>query len=339
MTSGGGATKYSDWITYSFDTTKQHLVHFQTNGAQYAPYINYLSGSHYKSTATDETLVQDVTKDGDRSGFHCLKILETSYSNTWQATLTTEPTKVWLDGVLGTKETAIANLDTANEWFWASNVLYVYSTSDPDTAYITPGIEAAQRNFCITTNSKDYIIIGPGIQFKYANSANVLLNGANQSELNYCISIDGVDGVEMDTAASKVQNCVIYNCTNGIDVDAAGYVKNTIIRNCTDDLEETGASINKTTNSIEDDGAGDPLMVDPANGDFLLQKTSPCRDAGTDVGLTRDYRNTLVPKGSAPDIGAHEYFQAVIIVAGIGENPWLFGILAGFAIIAYRKRR
>lgn len=61
-------------------------------------------------------------------------------ANSWSATLTTEPTAVFFNGTKGTKESAEANLDATNEWFWASNVLYVYSTSDPDTAYTSPGI-------------------------------------------------------------------------------------------------------------------------------------------------------------------------------------------------------
>jgi len=41
--------------------------------------------------------------------------------------------------------------------------------------------------------------------------------------------------------------------------------------------------------------------------DFKIASDSPCRDAGTDVGLHTDYFNQYVPSGSAPDIGAHEY--------------------------------
>ena len=198
------------------------------------------------------------------------------------------------------------NLDEANEWVWGSNVIYVYSTSDPDINYFEPGIEVSQRDFCIDTNSQDYIIIQQ-LKLQHGNAANVLLDGANQTDLNYCISIDGIDGVEIDTAVSKVQNCIIYDCINGIDVDAAGDVKNTIIRNCTDDLEETGASINRTTNSIQDDGAADPLMTDPANDDFTLQFGSPCMNMGVHLGLFLDYAGLPVPIGHRPDIGAYEH--------------------------------
>ena len=49
----------------------------------------------------------------------------------------------------------------------------------------------------------------------------------------------------------------------------------------------------------------DPLMTDPANGDFTLQVTSPCINAGVDVGLTEDYAGN--PIVGLPDIGAYEY--------------------------------
>ena len=41
--------------------------------------------------------------------------------------------------------------------------------------------------------------------------------------------------------------------------------------------------------------------------DFYLQPTSPCIDAGTDVGFTKDLSGTPVPKGRSFDIGACEY--------------------------------
>lgn len=50
-----------------------------------------------------------------------------------------------------------------------------------------------------------------------------------------------------------------------------------------------------------------PLFVNPAGGDFHLQTNSPAIDAGTDIGLSQDREGSSVPKGSAPDIGAHEY--------------------------------
>lgn len=58
----------------------------------------------------------------------------------------------------------------------------------------------------------------------------------------------------------------------------------------------------------------DPKFVDPANNDFRLQAGSPCIDAGASVGLSEDYANNKVPKGSQPDIGAFEYDWVKFII-------------------------
>ena len=52
-----------------------------------------------------------------------------------------------------------------------------------------------------------------------------------------------------------------------------------------------------------------PLFVNPSGYDFHLQQTSPAKDNGTSVGLTRDLDGTSVPQGSAVDIGAYEFVQ------------------------------
>jgi len=53
--------------------------------------------------------------------------------------------------------------------------------------------------------------------------------------------------------------------------------------------------------------AAKPLLLDLPNGDFHLGQGSPCIDAGTGVGLTRDFDGTPVPQGAAPDVGAYEF--------------------------------
>ncbi len=75
----------------------------------------------------------------------------------WQAACNTAPNVVWFDDVLGTKETAIANLNAEYEWYWTGNVLYVYSTTNPDAAYTSPGIEAGARNYCVNNVGKSYV--------------------------------------------------------------------------------------------------------------------------------------------------------------------------------------
>jgi parallel beta-helix repeat protein len=54
---------------------------------------------------------------------------------------------------------------------------------------------------------------------------------------------------------------------------------------------------------------GAPLLVSASTSDFSLQSTSPCINAGTDVGLSVDLAGRQVPYGAAPDIGAYEWWS------------------------------
>ena len=57
------------------------------------------------------------------------------------------------------------------------------------------------------------------------------------------------------------------------------------------------------------DTSVDPLLVDPANGDFHLAPGSPCINAGDPANYPpTDFEGEVRPNGSAPDIGADEYY-------------------------------
>jgi len=80
-------------------------------------------------------------------------------SDIWSATVTTEPQQVWMDGTFGDRQEDLISCVNEYDWFWGSNVLYVFAASDPDTRYTTPGVEATQRDRGINTVDKDYIDI------------------------------------------------------------------------------------------------------------------------------------------------------------------------------------
>lgn len=62
-------------------------------------------------------------------------------------------------------------------------------------------------------------------------------------------------------------------------------------------------TVSGDTNSI----AQDPCFSDPDNNILTLRSDSPCIDAGSDVGLSKDYAGTPIFKGGTVDIGAFEY--------------------------------
>ena len=70
---------------------------------------------------------------------------------------------------------------------------------------------------------------------------------------------------------------------------------------------KTGVDAGHDRNSL----STNPLLVNVSANNFQLTSSSPCLDAGTDVGLPKDIIGTVIPKGNAPDIGAYEYFSAV----------------------------
>ncbi len=71
-------------------------------------------------------------------------------------------------------------------------------------------------------------------------------------------------------------------------------------------VNHTLATWKTATSQDANSFADDPLFVSAAVGDYHLQAGSPCIDAGTDVGLTRDHAGSAVPAGTAPDVGAYE---------------------------------
>jgi hypothetical protein len=106
--------------------------------------------------------------------------------NTWGATCTTEPNIVFFDGTRGTKVANLAAVDSERDWFWASNVLYCYSTTDPDTAYTSPGIESGSRTACVYLDSKDYVTV-ENLELKHANLDGVrLATAGNNLTVNAC---------------------------------------------------------------------------------------------------------------------------------------------------------
>ena len=101
-------------------------------------------------------------------------------------------------------------------------------------------------------------------------------------------------------------NCIVYNNSamyGGVQGDNI-YVypdgSTATINYCDLIMPEYGATGN---NNIDED----PLFVNAANGDFHLQESSPCIDAGTDIGY--------LYVGDAPDMGCYEY--------GYAEAPYV----------------
>lgn len=55
--------------------------------------------------------------------------------NVWEIAHTTHPRHVYFDGVRGTERSSKEELTQEYDWYWGGAKIFVYSTSDPDTAY------------------------------------------------------------------------------------------------------------------------------------------------------------------------------------------------------------
>jgi uncharacterized protein YjdB len=144
--------------------------------------------------------------------------------------ITTGGTKVWGGYVSGT-----AGLVSAYQWTWVSNYIYVYSTSNPASAYT--GIEVPQRNLCIDTRYKEYVDID-GIDCFYSGWIGIDANsthGNTENKTNLTVQNCEVGYIGGRTTAQEgyglytpytnliVRGCTIHDCgRRGIALNVYG---------------------------------------------------------------------------------------------------------------------
>ena len=68
-------------------------------------------------------------------------------------------------------------------------------------------------------------------------------------------------------------------------------------------LSDYQSASGKDANTISQD----PVFTNPSNDHFTLECSSPCIDAGENVGLLRDYLGVDIAQGKGVDIGAFEF--------------------------------
>lgn len=117
-----------------------------------------------------------------------------------------------------------------------------------------------------------------------------------------CVVDTCTTGLSVGNDISVINNTV-YNCTTGISLtvqDRCGIMLNNIIDACTTSFSSSSANysrltfndfncVNGTTDYTnftagENDIDADPLLNDPASGDFTLASGSPCFDAAMKLG-------------------------------------------------------
>jgi hypothetical protein len=170
-------------------------------------------------------------------------VFSASSDTIWQAAVTTEPEVVAFDGTVGTIVTDFGTLVADKQWYWTGNVLYQYSTSDPDTRYTAPGTEASIRNNGILAANIAYVTV-QDIDAKYTQLANVYVlgnvgthDGWTFSRLNltgggggggglYVKAADAVTITDVISNYSDGPGLYLYNVTNSTITDSQGNYAN-----------------------------------------------------------------------------------------------------------------
>ncbi|MFB3787126.1 MAG: right-handed parallel beta-helix repeat-containing protein [bacterium] len=129
----------------------------------------------------------------------------------WKASVTPEPQVVAFNDAVGEKVASVASINSATDWYWASNVLYIYSTSDPDTAFTNPGIEAGQRLYNIYSNNFDYVTY-QNLHLKYANQSGFRgdYHDDNLTFSGVRVTASALFGFEFDSSAAPLlEDCMV----------------------------------------------------------------------------------------------------------------------------------
>ncbi|HUD02809.1 MAG TPA: choice-of-anchor Q domain-containing protein, partial [Candidatus Paceibacterota bacterium] len=162
-----------------------------------------------------------------------------SSTTVWQATDATQPLSVWFNGIHGTLVAGTSSIVSANQWYWASNVLYVYSTSNPGTAYTAPGIEVGARSMAIYLNWVNYITID-GLELRHSNGLYwglLELNTATHNTIKNSTIHEGYySDIHVSSTGSGSNNNVVTNniisnsyLTSQLVIDTSG--SNTVQQN------------------------------------------------------------------------------------------------------------
>ena len=73
----------------------------------------------------------------------------TCQANTWKAPVAAQPNIVLFNGAPGQRQSSIAGLTGATQWFWSNGALYAWFTGNPGYSYTKPGVEAGNRQLGI----------------------------------------------------------------------------------------------------------------------------------------------------------------------------------------------
>ena len=119
-------------------------------------------------------------------------------SNVWSIALTTDPTYLYIDGNFGDEKANTGEFADEYDWYWASNVLYLRSTSDPWSLY--DSINAVHTSYGINNSGNSFL------EFSY-------LETQNQASIGF---------LNHDCNDITVHHCAVHDVGYGRPSDAGG---------------------------------------------------------------------------------------------------------------------
>jgi hypothetical protein len=190
------------------------------------------------------------------------------------------------------------------------------------------GATGSTLNRCTLTGN--WAVYGGGAQACTVNNCTLVANGASygagadSSDLNNCLVVsNSVNATGAGAFDSTLINCVVWGNSAS---DGTGGMEGCVAHNCiifnNNWGDYTWCSLDYCcTSLLPDSGAGnftsDPVLTDPAGGDFHLQSNSPCINSGNNAYVTASNDLDGNPRiaGGTVDIGAYEYQTPTSIIS------------------------
>jgi len=271
--------------------------------------------------------------------------------NIWKATVDWTTTLVFMDDERGTKETEKVGLDALKKWYLddANDLLYIYSTSDPDTAYTNPGIEASKYSYAINI-AESYITVDELYAEKSLFDVIIVSGGVSNIIIQNC---DVYHSRNSSIFCKEVNTLTIDNCRvaewGGITLYGStdNKICNTIVKNCIvenvgTDIDgimvhyDGGASKEAGDNHLIKDnliqgGENGEGAIDAQSGTNIVVEGNTCKDYPNHAGISmRGTGKVIARRNLIHDCGygiyvvpgnvvGHEaYYNLVYAVANYG---------------------
>ena len=237
-----GEDKYSDWTTYSFDHTKDYIISIGSTGGFQALSSDDGHSNYYSVTASNAGIA-DVSGYSATNGRLVLSKFEipsasnvwsTTGNNVWYTYIGAEPSRIFFDFTQGNKKNTLVSVTSNYDYYWSSNILYVYCVGNPNSNYINPGIgypspDAFAGTFSITTqnyiNVNNINLLGPiGHGFSVVSSNYVTISNSNIAGANSAAIASQIDGVYYwGSIGGVLTNVNVSYCLNdGISGNGTG---------------------------------------------------------------------------------------------------------------------